>query len=116
LTSLQTLWSWKGYKEGRPSSFSTISPVTRLRSLNLPLMMTFELQDLIFFIKAIKTPDPFLNILDYVSSNNTTRFGAGLKLPTLCFLHKPGLSLLLQPPPSFVDFTTCHPRLCLQMQ
>ena len=55
---------------------------TRLRSLNLlPLMMTFELQDLIFFIKAIKTSDPSFNILDYVSfSTNTTRSGAGLKL------------------------------------
>uniref|UniRef100_A0A1X7V1D5 Reverse transcriptase domain-containing protein n=1 Tax=Amphimedon queenslandica TaxID=400682 RepID=A0A1X7V1D5_AMPQE len=55
---------------------------TRLRSLNLlPLMMTFEFQDLIFFINTIQTPDPSLNILDYVSnSTNTTRSGAGLKL------------------------------------
>ena len=38
----------------------------------LPLMMTFELNDIMFFIKSLKTPTASFNVLDYVSFCSTS--------------------------------------------
>ena len=54
----------------------------RLISLNmLPLMMQFELNNLIFFIKCLKYPSDSFNILDYVSfCSGTSRSATRQKL------------------------------------
>ena len=54
----------------------------RLISLNLlPLMYLYELNDVLFFIKCLKFPDPCFNILKYVSfSTSNTRCGSKNKL------------------------------------
>ena len=63
-------------------SDSTSSYKERLINLNLlPLMMWFELQDMLFLIKNIKYPSDNYNILDFVSFvKSSTRFGSSTKL------------------------------------
>ena len=42
----------------------------RLTTLNmLPLMMTYEIYDISFFLKSLTSPSPAFNILDYVQFN-----------------------------------------------
>ena len=55
---------------------------SKLISLNmLPLMMQFELNDIIFFIKCLKYPSDSFNILDYVSfCSGTSRSATRQKL------------------------------------
>ena len=55
---------------------------TRLIKLKLlPLMYLFELQDILFAIKSIKTPTIQFNITNYISFNSaSTRSGANNKL------------------------------------
>ena len=55
---------------------------TRLMSLNLlPLSMVMELNDIIFFLKSLRTPSSTFNILDYVSfCISSTRSSSSHKL------------------------------------
>ena len=47
---------------------STLGYKERLMNLNLlPLMMYFEIADIIFMVKCIKPPTPYFNISDYVT-------------------------------------------------
>ena len=59
---------------------------TRLMSLNLlPLSMVMELNDIIFFLKSLRTPSSTFNILDYVSfCNSSTRSSSSHKLRHTC--------------------------------
>ena len=60
----------------------TSSYKTRLIHLNLlPLMMQFELNDVLFFVSCFKCPSEAFDILEHVSfSNHSTRSSVGLKL------------------------------------
>ena len=60
----------------------TSSYKTRLMQLNLlPLMYLFELHDILFAIKSLKTPTTQFNINNYINFNLTnTRSGASNKL------------------------------------
>ena len=56
---------------------------SRLVSLNLlPLSMVFELNDILFFLKSLRSPSAAFNILDYVSFSNSsnTRSSSSHKL------------------------------------
>ena len=56
---------------------------TRLSSLELlPLSMTLELYDIIFFLKSVKSPSPSFDILDYIhfSVSSGTRSSSNNKL------------------------------------
>jgi len=55
---------------------------TRLEKLHLlPLMYLYELNDLMFLVKSLKTPTDFFNIYHYVHfASNATRSGTSLKL------------------------------------
>ena len=46
----------------------------------LPLMMFFELNDIMFFVKSVKFPSPTFNILDYVSFSNSKTRSSSSKL------------------------------------
>ena len=47
----------------------------------LPLMMEYEINDIIFFVKCMKKPSPHFNISDFVSfSSSTTRSSTYHKL------------------------------------
>lgn len=46
----------------------------------LPLMMFFELNDIMFFVKSVKFPSPTFNILDYVSFANFKTRSSSSKL------------------------------------
>ena len=56
----------------------------RLISLEmLPLMMEYEIADIMFLIKSLKNPSTYFNILDFVTFNNiisNTRSSSNLKL------------------------------------
>ena len=54
----------------------------RLLSLHmLPLMMGYEIADILFFIKSLKEPSHHFNIEDYIQFNiSNTRFSSYLKL------------------------------------
>ena len=58
----------------------------KLMSLNLlPLSMVMELNDIIFFLKSLRTPSSTFNILDYVSfCNSSTRSSSSHKLRHSC--------------------------------
>ena len=58
----------------------------RLISLHLlPLMYSYELQDLLFFIKNLQQPSVNFKLLDYVSFSHTmTRASANFKLALMC--------------------------------
>ena len=62
---------------------------TRLIKLKLlPLTYLFELQDILFAIKSIKTPTIQFNITNYISFNSaSTRSGANNKLIPLHYLN-----------------------------
>ena len=55
---------------------------SRLQQLNLlPLMHYFELQDIMFFIKSLKSPTDNFNIYDHISfARGSTRSGLHQKL------------------------------------
>ena len=61
---------------------STLGYKERLMNLNLlPLMMYFEIADIIFMVKCIKAPTPYFNISDYVTfCSANTRSSVHLKL------------------------------------
>ena len=61
---------------------SSIDYRSRLLELKLlPLMMFFELNDIIFFIRSIKNPTSSFNIKDYITvSTSNTRSSCALKL------------------------------------
>ena len=46
----------------------------------LPLVMFFELNDVLFFVKSVKFPSPTFNILDYVSFCNSKTWSSSSKL------------------------------------
>ena len=67
-----TKWILNDYKSDYKSRLATL----RL----LPLMMTYELNDLKFFIKSLQNPTSGFNILDYVSFSCSSRaYGARLR-------------------------------------
>ena len=54
---------------------------SRLCSLQLlPLMMSFEVNDITFFITSVKMPTSNFNILQYVSFSSTTTRSCGVRL------------------------------------
>ena len=55
---------------------------SRLISLQLfPLMMTYEINDLVFFLKCLKSPSKSFNITDFVTfSSSSTRSSSSMKL------------------------------------
>ena len=54
---------------------------TRLTQLGmLPLMYIYEISDILFFIKLLKTPTDKFNILNYVSFNTGSTRSSGIKL------------------------------------
>ena len=54
---------------------------TRLIQLGmLPLMYIYEISDILFFIKSLKTPTDKFNILNYVSFNTGSTRSSGIKL------------------------------------
>ena len=64
---------------------------TRLESLNmLPLMHIYEINDILFCIKSLKSPNVHFNIEDFISwSRNVTRFGTR---SMMCHRHSPNLT------------------------
>ena len=54
---------------------------TRLTQLGmLPLMYIYDISDILFFIKSLKTPTDKFNILNYVSFNTGSTRSSGIKL------------------------------------
>ena len=54
---------------------------SRLKALHLlPLMMVYELNDLSFFLKSLRSPSQSFNILDYVSFSSSSTRSFGIKL------------------------------------
>ena len=54
---------------------------SRLISLDLlPLMYTYEILDILFLAKSLKTPDPSLPIHDFISFSSSTRAGCTSEL------------------------------------
>ena len=63
------------------NDFSTDYKSRLIQLKLLPLMYSFELVDIMFFIKSLKAPTSNFNITDYVTfSSSTTRSSSGLKL------------------------------------
>ena len=71
-TVSQQRWSCVSYKSDYKS---------RLKTLHLlQLMMVYELNDLSFFLKSLKSPSQSFNILDYVSFSSSSTRSFGIKL------------------------------------
>ena len=83
----------------------------RLTSLGiLPLMMFFELQDIVLFVKSLKYPSTSFNVLDYVTfSSNSTRSSESGKLNHNYWLKNKILrSLLFQKITTPMECTSNH--------
>ena len=64
------------------NTYSTMGYKSRLIALNLlPLMMTYKINDLVFFLKCLRSPTESLNILNFITfSSSSTRSSFNSKL------------------------------------